>query len=208
MTLENRVVRLTGGLGRWQQHRRLIGLLLLLSLLLTIAVPLFRVTIGWDIVAPVRRELALLRAAMTFPLLARKDPAQGSIVPLPDPSQVVVGSLQPDKYKIVLFAGPVSPCVLKSLELYRIVQKAHGELQIVLVFASPTSVVQQAVSNSHKQFVYVSDSEGRYALHLNAFYYPRLYLLDKQNRVLYVQHYRTGSQKALMEAVDRLLEEV
>lgn len=163
-------MKLTVNLGRWQQHRRLIGLLLLLGLLLTIALPLFRVTIGWDIVAPVRREFALLRATITFPLLTRKDPLQGSIVPLPEPSQVVAGSLQSDKYKIILFAGSASPCVLKSLELYRIVQKAHKKLQIVLVFTSPRSVVEQVARDSQKPFVYVSDPERRYALHLNAFY--------------------------------------
>ena len=129
---------------------------------------------------------------------------RGSIVPLPEPSQVVVGSLQSDKYKIILFAGPASPCVLKSLELYRIVQKAHKQLQIALVFTSPRAVVQQVVRGSQKPFVYVSDPEGRYALRLNAFYYPRLYLLDEQNRVLYVQHYRVGSQSASMEALNRL----
>ncbi|GBC92192.1 hypothetical protein HRbin15_00657 [bacterium HR15] len=173
-------VRPAGNLGWWQQHRRQIGLLLLLSLLLTIAVPLFRVTIGWDIVAPVRRELALLRAAMTFPLLARKDPKQGDLLPLPEPSQVVKGSFQPNNYKIVVFVGPASPCALKSVELYRIVQKAHKQLQIILVFASPKPVVQQAVGQyAGEQLVYVSDSDKHYASRLNAFYYPRLYLLDR-----------------------------
>jgi hypothetical protein len=78
---------------------------------------------------------------------------------------------------MVLFAGPVSPCVLRSLEWYWIVQKAHKELQIVLVFASPRSVVRRAVSNNAGEgCVYVSDPERRYASRLNTFYYPRLYL--------------------------------
>lgn len=202
-------VRLAGNLGWWQQHRRLISLLLILVVLLMTALSLLHATLGWNIVAPVRRELLLVRASVTFPLLARKDPKQGDLLPLPEPSQVVKGSFRPNNYKIVLFVGPASPCALKSVELYRIVQQAHKQLQIILVFTSPKPVVQQAaVQYAGEQLVYVSDSDKHYASRLNAFYYPRLYLLDRQGRLLYVQHYRTSSRKALVEAVDQLSKEV
>jgi hypothetical protein len=39
-------------------------------------------------------------------------------------------------------------------------------------------------------------------------YYPRVYLLDSEWRLVYVQHYRTPSQRALMDSVARLPKEV
>lgn len=195
---------------RWyRRHSRLLGLLLLLGILVGVAVPLFRVTFGWDIVAPVQRTILLMRASITFPLLARKDPAQGSKLLIPTSDQLVAGSLQPDNFKLVLFAGTVSYCRLKSLSFYRIVQKAHKNVQVVVVFASPKSVIQQvAWGYKNERFVWVSDPNRAYASRLNAFFYPRLYLLDAEGRLVYVQHYRTSSQRALMEAVDRLPKEV
>jgi len=195
---------------RWcQRHARLLGLLLLLGVLVAAAVPLFRVTLGWDVITPVQKHLLLMRAYITFPLLARKDPAQGSQLPLPTSSQLIAGSLQPGNFKLFLFAGPVSPCRLKSLSFYRVVQRAHRNMQIVLVFASPKSVVDQvARSYANERFAWVSDPKSQYASRFNVYFYPRLYLLDAEGRLVYVQHYRTSSQKALMEAVDRLPKEV
>jgi hypothetical protein len=165
--------------------------------------------LGWDMIAPVRRALLVARAHITFPLLARKDPAQGSKLPPPDSSQVALGSLHPSSFKLVLFAGPVSPCSLKSLPTYRIVQKAHPNLQMVLVFDSPKSVVKQAARGyENERFVWVSDSGRQYASRLNAYYYPRVYLLNSEWRLVYVQHYRTPSQRALMDSVARLPKEV
>lgn len=207
MALVNRL-RMVGY--RWRgRHSRLRGLLLLLVVLVAIAVPLFRVTLGWDMIAPVRRALLVARAHITFPLLARKDPTQGEKLPPPTSSQVVLGSLHPSSFKLVLFAGPVSPCSLKSLPTYRIVQKAHPNLQMVLVFDSPKSVVKQAARGyENERFVWVSDSGRQYASRLNAYYYPRVYLLDSEWRLVYVQHYRTPSQRALMNSVARLPKEV
>jgi hypothetical protein len=192
-----------------RRHSRLPRLLLLLVVLVTVAVPLLRATLGWDMIAPVQRTLLLMQAYIAFPLLARKDPTQGSKLPLPTSSQLVYGFLHPSNYKLVLFAGSVSPCRLKSLSFYRIVQRSHRNLQIVLVFTSPKSVVGQvARSYAKERFVWVSDPERQYALRLNAYFYPRLYLLDNEGRLVYVQHYRTSSQKALMDSVDRLPKEV
>jgi len=207
MVLVNRL-RMVGY--RWRgRHSRLRGLLLLLVVLVAIAVPLFRVMLGWDMIAPVRRALLVARAHITFPLLARKDPTQGEKLPPPTSSQVVLGSLHPSSFKLVLFAEPVPPCSLKSLPTYRIVQKAHPNLQMVLVFDSPKSVVEQAARGyENERFVWVSDSGRQYASRLNAYYYPRVYLLDSEWRLVYVQHYRTPSQRALMNSVARLPKEV
>jgi hypothetical protein len=56
--------------------------------------------------------------------------------------------------------------------------------------------------------VWVSDSGRQYASRLNAYYYPRVYLLDSEWRLVYVQHYRTPSRRALMDSVARLPKEV
>jgi hypothetical protein len=80
---------------------------------------------------------------------------------------------------------------------------------MVLVFDSPKSVVKQAARGyEDERFVWVSDSGRQYASRLNAYYYPRVYLLDSEWRLVYVQHYRTGSQRALMDSVARLPKEV
>ncbi|MCX7994025.1 MAG: hypothetical protein N2651_10210 [Fimbriimonadales bacterium] len=53
-----------------------------------------------------------------------------------------------------------------------------------------------------------SHEQREYAKRLNGYYFPRVYLIDPQGYLRYVQHYRTGSQRALMEAVWLLPKEV
>ncbi len=192
-----------------ERHRRLLKLLGLLGLLIAIAIPVFRATLGWDLFAPLRRTSALIRASVTFPLLARHDPELGHALAVPDASRIVARSWEKGRYKAVMFVGSISPCALKSMSYLQIVQRAHKNLQVVLVFAAPISAVHQASRHFEKeQFVWVSDSDREYANKLNAFFYPRLYLMDSQGRLVYIQPYRLGSQQAWVEVLKHLPEEV
>jgi len=191
------------------RHRRLLGLLLLLSVLLTVAVPLYRVTLGIDLMAPVRRALVQLRASVALSLLARNDPALNSTLPSPKDMQIVQGNFEPKKFKMIVFAGPVSVCALRAIPNYEIIQKGQKNLQIIWVFASSKSEVQRAAANFRaNQFVWIADPDRYYASKCNAYFYPRIYLVDPEWRILYIQNHRTSSQSAVWAAVSKLPEEV
>lgn len=197
---------------RWQSmspKRRLWLELTALAGLLGVATPVFRITVGWDLLAPVKGMYRAAYAHIYFPMQARHDPSLGEVLTLPPQAQVVQGQLKPTAYKGIIFCGYPSPCALKSLAMYQVVQKAYPSLQVVLVFAASEAVVRQtAQANADARFVWVADEQRHYAQQLNAYYFPRVYLVDSAGRLRYIQHYRTGSQRALMEAVELLREEV
>jgi hypothetical protein len=193
---------------RWlsvSSRRRLWFELAVLVGLLVFALPIFRFTVGWDIFAFIKRTYRVAHAYVYFPLQARSDPALGRVLTLPSQDQIVSGQIDPTAFKAIIFFDYPSPCAMKFLTIYQIVQKANPSLQIVLVFsASKTMVQQTAKVFSDKRFVWVADEKRIYATQLNAYYVPRVYLIDSQVHLRYVQHYRTPSYKALMEAVELL----
>lgn len=203
------VVALWRRWGAVSPRRRLWFELAVLVGLLVIAIPVFRLTVGWDIFTPIKRVYRTAHAYVYFPLQARHDPALGRMLPLPSQEQIVSGRIDPTAYKGIVFCGYPSPCALKSLAIYQIVQKANPSFQIVLVFNAPKAVVQQtAQAFSDKRFVWVADEKREYASQFNAYYIPRVYLVDSRGRLRYVQHYRTPSKRALMEAVELIPKEV
>lgn len=190
-------------------RRRLLFELAVLVGLLVIVLPVFRFTVGWDILIPIKRVYRTAYAYVFFPLQARHDPDLGRVVPLPSQEQIVSGRIDPTAYKGIVFGGYPSPCALKSLAFYQIVQKANPSLQMVLVFHAPKAVVQQAgQAFPDKRFVWVADEHREYASQLNAYYVPRVYLVDPRGRLRYVQHHRTPSKRALMESVELIAKEV
>ena len=76
--------------------------------------------------------------------------------------------------------------------------------------SSQTQAILQEAAQAFpdKRFVWVADEHREYASQLNAYYVPRVYLVDPQGRLRYVQHYRPPSKRALMESVELIPKEV
>ncbi len=192
-----------------KRQKRLWIMVGLLCALIAVAIPVLNITMGWNLHKLIRQTYARIHASITLPLLSHRDPRLGDEVAMPEDSQIVGGDLEKERHKVILFVGHFTPCTLGSVPLLQIVQKAHKNMQIVIVSTSPTTVVEQTYLNfEEEQFVWVSDSDRNYANKLNVFFYPRVYLVDEQSRVRYIQPYHIGCQQALIEAVSHLSEEV
>lgn len=196
--------------GKWKQHRKLAGLMVIWLMLIAIAVPVWQVTIGFDALAMLNRVYQKGRVPVLLWWAARSDPSVGTQMKAPSKENIVKGQLSKGAFKGVLFVGQVSPCTLRGLEGYRVMQEGlRKRLQFIVVYMDGQIPLAQLIHDAQwKGFVWVKDSSGDYAKHWNAYFVPRLYLVDGQWRLKYAQLHSEGNQAALLKCVQQVLEEV
>lgn len=150
------------------------------------------------------------RASVLLWWAARSDPAIDAQMNAPPKENIVKGQLSEESFKGVLFVGQVSPCTLRGLEGYRVMQAGlRKRLQFIIVYMDSQIPLAQLIHDARwKGFIWVKDSSGDYAKRWNAYFVPRLYLVDGQWRLKYVQPHSEGNQAALLKCVQQVLEEV
>lgn len=197
-------------LSSWCRQRRLLVLLALWAGLIAVAVPVWRAAWGFDALTFVKRTYWRGRTALLLRWFARCDPDLETKMEVLPQEQIIWGNLNEHAYKTVLFLGRVSPCVLRLLPSYRIFQQGlKGKLQVVVVCADEKTQVQPLVNMAYgRDFVWVSDPSRKLAKSWNAYFQGRLYRVDQEWRLRYIQSHAESEQQALIQATQIVLAEV
>lgn len=196
-------------LSSWCRQWRLLVLLALWAGLITVAAPTWQATLGFDALAFVKRIYWRGRTALLLRWFARGDPVLETQMDVPHQGQIIWGNLNGHAYKAVLFLGRVSPCVLRSLPSYHVFQQGlKGKLQVVVVCADEKKNVLPLVDMAYgRDFVWVSDPSRKLAKSWNAYFQGRLYLVDHEWRLRYIQSHAESGQQALIQATQIVLAE-